>query len=135
LLREIGAMGKIVIVSSHILPELSDFCNKIGIIERGELLLWGDVGDILRKLQPAKILTIRCLDGAEKLAEWLNRQPEITSVEIVNSGVEATFIGDDEAQADLLRRIILDGHRIATFGETSMNLEDVFLQVTKGEVA
>ncbi|MFA0753515.1 MAG: hypothetical protein IMHGJWDQ_001291, partial [Candidatus Fervidibacter sp.] len=58
-----------------------------------------------------------------------------TSVEIVNSGVEATFIGDDEAQADLLRRIILDGHRIATFGETSMNLEDVFLQVTKGEVA
>jgi len=135
LLREIGAMGKIVIVSSHILPELSDFCNKIGIIEKGELLLWGDVDDILRQLQPAKILTIRCLDGADKLADWLSKQPEIVSVQFVNSTVEAQFVGDDETQAELLRRIILDGHRIATFSETTMNLEDVFLRVTKGEVA
>lgn len=135
LLKEIGAMGKIVIVSSHILPELSDFCNKIGIIEKGDLLLWGDVETILRQLQPAKLLTIRCLDGAEKLAEWLNRQPEIVNTQIVNGTVQAQFIGDDEAQAELLRRLILDGHRIATFTETTMDLEDVFLRVTKGEVA
>lgn len=135
LLREIGAMGKIVIVSSHILPELSDFCNKIGIIEKGELLLWGDVEDILRQLQPARLLTIRCLDGLEKLTEWLSKQPEIINVQVVNDTIEAQFVGDDEAQADLLRRIILDGLRIATFSETMMNLEDVFLRVTKGEVA
>ncbi|MGQ9728508.1 MAG: ABC transporter ATP-binding protein [Candidatus Fervidibacter sp.] len=68
LLKEIGAMGKIVIVSSHILPELSDFCNKIGIIEKGELLLWGDVDKIMRQLQLTKLLSIRCLDGVEELA-------------------------------------------------------------------
>jgi ABC-type uncharacterized transport system ATPase subunit len=80
-------------------------------------------------------LTIRCLDGADKLADWLSKQPEIVSVQVVNSTVEAQFVGDDETQAELLRRIILDGHRIATFSETTMNLEDVFLRVTKGEVA
>lgn len=135
ILREIGEMGKIVIVSSHILPELSDFCNKIGIIEKGDLLLWGDVDDILRQLQPARMLTIRCLDGAEHLAEWLSHQPEIISVQVVNTSVEAQFVGDDEAQADLLRRIITDGFRIAVFSETMMDLEDVFLRVTKGEVS
>lgn len=135
LLREIGAMGKIVIVSSHILPELSDFCNKIGIIEKGELLLWGNVEDILHQIQPTRLLTIRCLDGAKKLTEWLSKQPEIINVQVVNDTIEAQFVGDDEAQADLLRRIILDGHRIAIFSETMMSLEDVFLRVTKGEVA
>jgi ABC-2 type transport system ATP-binding protein len=76
--------------------------TKIGIIEKGDLLLWGDVETILRQLQPAKLLTIRCLDGAEKLAEWLNRQPEIVNTQIVNGTVQAQFIGDDEAQAELL---------------------------------
>ncbi len=135
LLKEIGAMGKIVIVSSHILPELSDFCNKIGIIEKGDLLLWGDVDDILRQLQPSRLLSIRCLDGAERLAQWLSRQPEVASVQIANSKVEAQFIGDDESQAQLLRRLITEGFKVATFSETTMDLEDVFLRVTKGEVA
>lgn len=135
LLKEIGAMGKIVIVSSHILPELSDFCNKIGIIEKGELLLWGDVDKILRQLQPTKLLSIRCLDGAEELSEWLSKQPEIINVQLTDKTVKAQFVGDDEAQAELLRRIVMDGHRIAAFTETNMNLEDVFLRVTKGEVA
>ena len=62
-------------------------------------------------------------------------QPEIVSTQIVNGAVQAQFVGDDEAQADLLRRLILDGHRIATFTEMTMDLEDVFLRVTKGEVA
>ncbi|MCS7254102.1 MAG: ABC transporter ATP-binding protein [Armatimonadota bacterium] len=135
LFKEIGAMGKIVIISSHILPELSDFCNKIGIIEKGELLLWGDVDNILRQLQPTKLLTIRCIENAETLAEWLSKQPEVINVQIADSIVKAQFIGNDEAQADLLRRIILDGHKIAAFNEAKMNLEDVFLKVTKGEVA
>ncbi|MCX7968406.1 MAG: DUF4162 domain-containing protein [Armatimonadetes bacterium] len=102
---------------------------------RAGVLLWGDVDDILRQLQPARLLTIRCLDGVEKLAEWLSKQPEIVNVQVVNSTVEAQFVGDDDAQAELLKRIILDGHRIAAFSETTMNLEDVFLRVTKGEVA
>lgn len=135
LLKEIGAMGKIVIVSSHILPELSDFCNKIGIIEKGELLLWGDIDKIMCQLQPTKLLSIRCLDGAEELADWLSKQPEVINVQLTDKTVKAQFVGNDEAQAELLRRIVMDGHRIAAFSETSMNLEDVFLRVTKGEVA
>ncbi|MCS7266376.1 MAG: ABC transporter ATP-binding protein, partial [Armatimonadetes bacterium] len=59
----------------------------------------------------------------------------IVNVKITNSTIEAQFAGNDDEQADLLRKIILDGHRIANFSETTMNLEDVFLQVTKGEVA
>lgn len=135
LIKEIGAMGKIVIVSSHILPELSEFCNKIGIIEKGELLLWGDVDDIMRQLQPARLLCIRCIDNADKLAEWLSEHPKVVNIQIVDTTVKVQFTGDDDEQADLLRQIVLNGHKIATFSEAEMNLEDIFLRVTKGEVA
>lgn len=135
LLKEIGAMGKIVIVSSHILPELADFCNKIGIIEKGELLLWGEVNDILSQLQPTRLIMVRVLDGPERLAEWLSGQPGISEVRFFNDRVEAQFTGDDRSQAELLRHLIKEGFQVVSFSETRMDLEDIFLRVTKGEVA
>jgi ABC-2 type transport system ATP-binding protein len=80
LIRELGAMGKIVLVSSHILPELADFCNKIGIIEKGELLVWGPVDEIIARLQPARVLQIRVLDDPEPLANYLESIPHISSL-------------------------------------------------------
>ncbi|MBI3923192.1 MAG: ABC transporter ATP-binding protein [Armatimonadetes bacterium] len=135
LLREIGAMGKVVIVSSHILPELADFCNKIGIIEKGEMLLTGNVDDILRQLQPARRLSIRCLDESERLMSWLGSASQISEVRSANGTVQAQFTGDDNSQAELLRQLIADGFRIVALTESSVDLEDVFMQVTKGEVS
>src|SRR6266700_2154094 len=62
LLKELKAMGKTIIVSSHILPELADFCNKIGIIEKGEMLISGDVTDIIRQLAGHHMLEVRIID-------------------------------------------------------------------------
>jgi ABC-2 type transport system ATP-binding protein len=62
LLKELKAMGKTIIISSHILPELADFCNKIGIIEKGEMLVAGDVNDIIRQVRQHHTLEIRVLD-------------------------------------------------------------------------
>src|SRR5437763_15571593 len=64
LLKELKAMGKTIIVSSHILPELADFCNKIGIIEKGEMIISGDVNDIIRQVSGAHTLEIRVLDDS-----------------------------------------------------------------------
>jgi len=61
LLKELKAMGKTIIISSHILPELSDFCNKIGIIEQGELIVSGDVEDIMRQVAGAQRLVIKVM--------------------------------------------------------------------------
>src|SRR5687768_10011774 len=62
LLKELRAMGKTIIVSSHILPELADFCNKIGIIEKGEMIVSGDVNDIIKQVREHHVLEVRILD-------------------------------------------------------------------------
>lgn len=70
LITELGRMGKIVIVSSHILPELADFCNTVGIIERGNLVACGSVSEITRQLQKSRIVTIRLLERAHEAASF-----------------------------------------------------------------
>ncbi len=135
LIRELGAMGKIVLVSSHILPELADFCNKIGIIEKGELLVWGPVEQIIAQLQPARVLQIRLLDDPEPLANYLEGDAHITHLALQNGCVEVHFTGGLEEQAELLARIVRDGFRVISLTETSLDLEDVFMQITRGEVS
>src|ERR1044071_8978507 len=62
LLKELKAMGKTIIISSHILPELADFCNKIGIIEKGQMIVAGDVGEIVKDVRERHVLEVKILD-------------------------------------------------------------------------
>jgi ABC-2 type transport system ATP-binding protein len=135
LIRELGAMGKIVLVSSHILPELADFCNKIGIIEKGELLVWGPVNSIVQQLQPTRIIELRVLGEMEPVVHCLKTDPNAADVKMLDGKIELHYHGDLEAQADLLSMLIRDGFRIASFTETSLDLEDVFMRVTQGVVS
>lgn len=135
LIRELGAMGKIVLVSSHILPELADFCNKIGIIEKGELLVWGPVNSIVQQLQPTHIIELRVLGEIEPVISRLQSDPNTADVKPLDGKIELHYHGDLEAQADLLTMLIRDGFRIASFTETSLDLEDVFMRVTQGVVS
>ncbi len=135
LIRELGAMGKIVLVSSHILPELADFCNKIGIIEKGELLVWGAVDEIVKQLQANRLIAIRPLDEPEKIIQRLERESLVHGVEVRNGSVVVHFAGGLEEQAELLSALVRDGYRLASFHEEALDLEDVFMQITKGEVS
>ncbi len=135
LIRELGAMGKIVLVSSHILPELADFCNKIGIIEKGELLVWGAVDEIVKQMQVTRHIAIHPVGEIEPLIQRLERCPYVHGVEPRNGHVLAHFAGGLEEQAELLSELIHEGFRIASFHEESLDLEDVFMQVTRGEVS
>ena len=140
LIQRLGELGKTVIVSSHILPELSDFCNKIGIMERGQLLVSGDVQTIVRQLQPARQLAISVLgDFGDRLR--LHKTLETTlHVEKVTADptderlLRVAYRGDLHDQADLLRALIADQHPVSSFAEEAMDLEDVFMRVTTGKV-
>jgi ABC-2 type transport system ATP-binding protein len=140
LIARLGSLGKTIIVSSHILPELADFCNKIGIMERGKLLVFGDVKNIVRQLQPASqlIISVRDEDTAlVRLRDALREDPEVDKVTLSEDKpftLQVAYQGDTAAQADLLKRLILEGHPICSFAETAMDLEDVFLRVTTGKV-
>ena len=131
LIIELGRMGKTIIVSSHILPELADFCNKIGIIEKGKLLVSGDVGSIIRQLQPNRQITIQTLGSAQGLHGALEAFPGAAQIRCEGNTAQFTFQGELEELAEMLRALIAQGHRIYSFAEAAMDLEEVFMRVTK----
>ncbi len=133
LIAELGRMGKIVIVSSHILPELADFCNTVGIIERGELLAFGPVSKIVTEMQPHRVLAVQVLGAAADFVGPIADMPNVLSAVAVGEGdLRVEFSGDLEAQADFLAKLVGKGMRVATFREDSADLEDVFLKLTTG---
>lgn len=133
LIAELGRMNKIVIVSSHILPELADFCNTVGIIERGEMLAFGPVKDIVRQLQAGRMLEVHLCGQGREAGAFLQEQLHVDSVEVHGEeSVRFAFHGTHEEQAELLKALVGRGHLIYEFREEQADLEDVFMQLTTG---
>jgi ABC-2 type transport system ATP-binding protein len=135
LLKELRNMGKTILVSSHILPELADICNKIGIIERGKLLFDGDVQSAIRQVRQHTVLNIAVADGRNEHAKnRLQGHSDILAVELRdnNETLHVTLndgIHDGSFIADIL---VKDGFRLKMLKEEEIDLEDVFMGITKG---
>src|SRR6187399_596649 len=84
LLKELRSMGKTILVSSHILPELADICNKIGIIEQGVLLVNGAVVDVMKQVRTDIVLNVAVADRLTDAANLLEGQPEVESIQDKN---------------------------------------------------
>lgn len=132
ILKELKMMGKTIIISSHILPELAEMVDEIGVIENGTLIANGKVKDIQNRMQVNRVLHIRLLDPSQELVEELKDEPCVTMVLDDEKGIHVHFNGQDEEQSHLLQRLMSKGHQIISFNEVESNLEDVFLEITKG---
>ena len=132
LLKTLQGMGKTILISSHILSELGDMCNKIGIIEHGTLLAAGDFRDILNTLKQEREVRIEVLEGEDAATRILEATPGVTSLE--RSGSEFNFVSqlDRVALAGLNTALVTGGVKVLSFSQHEGTLEDVFLQVTKG---
>jgi ABC-2 type transport system ATP-binding protein len=135
LLKELRSMGKTILVSSHILPELADICNKIGIVEKGKLLFDGDVQAAIRQVRQRTVMIVTVggdgrnaaakvrLDGHPDVAEIVVRDDDTLLVTLNDAVTDGSFI------ADIL---VKDGFRLKTLKEEEVDLEDVFMAITKG---
>lgn len=132
LLKTLQGMGKTVLISSHILSELGDMCNKIGIIEHGKLLAAGDYRDILATIQQEREIRLDLHEGADIAEKILSETPGISNID--RSGDEfhmESTLGRAEL-AELTSRLTASGAKIVFFEQQQGTLEDVFLHVTKG---
>lgn len=135
LLNELKGMGKTILVSSHILSELADFCTMIGIIERGKLLAAGSINDIQRQLRSHRVLKVRVLDNStDAAAQILKDDRGIRQVESYDHTITAEFSGEETDMAELLRRLVESGIQVHSFAEEDLSLEEVFMMITKGIV-
>lgn len=130
----LAAEGKTILISSHILTELAEMCDAVGIIEQGRLLATGSVEEIQRQRQSHRELTIRVLCGAAEAAELLGRRDDCSQVHVDGDLVRTEFSGDIESQAEVVRELVQAGLQVAELTARTKSLEDVFLQVTEGIV-
>ena len=138
LLRELGRMGKTVLISSHILSELAEMCDAVGIIERGKLLASGRVEEIARAASADKLLHVQLLQMDEQTVQdasaALKAYSGVNDVFETENGLEVVFTGDNNATSGLLRHLVEQNVPLLSFAEATSNLEEIFLKVTKGQV-
>jgi ABC-2 type transport system ATP-binding protein len=132
LLKELRTMGKTILVSSHILPELADICNKIGIIEQGCLLVNGEVTEVMKQVRTDIVLNIAVSERMTDAANLLENQPEVDNVQDKN-GVLVVKLNEGINQYSFLaNRLIEQGYELTLFKEDEINLETAFMHLTKG---
>ncbi|HTI52213.1 MAG TPA: ABC transporter ATP-binding protein [Planctomycetaceae bacterium] len=130
-------LKKTILISSHILTELSEICDSAAIIEAGKILACGTVSEILETLKhrrgrSAAILTLRVLRNAEALERLLLQQPFVSTVGLAGDSASFYFDGDDAQRARLLKHLVDQGVEIIEFSGKTENLEDAFMAITEG---
>jgi ABC-2 type transport system ATP-binding protein len=130
LLKQLHAMGRTILISSHILTEMADFCTSIGILEEGRLLASGRVADILQQLQPGLRLEIEVATGQAQLVDILKKHAGVKRVEAVNGQVHCHWSAGREALPELHRRLVQEGIGLVSFALKTDNLEDIYMKVS-----
>ena len=135
LLKELRKLGKTIMVSSHILPELADVCNKVGIIEKGKLLVSAEVDEVMRQVRRQPVLSIKVAGDPEAAAKLIEQHEMVERVDIEDGQLLATLVEGTEDYSELPTILIQAGHKLTCFKEDEINLETAFMHLTKGITA
>ncbi len=136
LVRALAESGKAILISSHILAELGEMCSSVVIIERGVLVGKGTVEHLANTGRPTQRLLVRALTPPpEALVRMLLELPGVTDAQIRGDRCTADVTVGSDAAADVLTALVQRGVRVAEFRQDQIGLEDVFMKVTRGDVA
>lgn len=132
LIKRLRDMGKTIMVSSHILPELADICNKIGIIEVGELKVNERVDEVLERLREQPVLRVAVDDKLDEAGKMIDAMKTVEKVQRQNGQLLVTLNKGVTDYSDLPSAIIEAGYKLTMFAEDEINLETAFMKLTKG---
>ncbi len=131
ILRSLKDMGKTIIISSHILPELAELCTTIGIIEKGSFVIKGTVEEIMLNVYNSRPLKIKVLSKLEEAAAILKEIPKVDRISAEGSTLTVAYSGTEEEMSKLLSILISKNISVVSFGQSEGNLEEIFMKVTE----
>lgn len=139
-LKNLGAMGKTIIISSHILPELAEMCTSIGIMEHGQLIVSGKVDEIMQKSTGVQPIRIKAEapdyedeeEARDYIVKILKEYPEVTKVNFTEEEILVSFNGDEKEAALMLKTLFDRNILVSQFYREKEDLESLFLEITGG---
>jgi ABC-2 type transport system ATP-binding protein len=136
-LKELAARGKTVLISSHILAEMSEFCTAVAIMERGRMVLSGTIAEVQERIMGGSVLLIEVLgDASARALEAIVASDTLAgSVERVNGAFAIPYRGDADAASALLAALVQGGVKVASFTRRREGLEEIFLKVGARELS
>ncbi|MCG7317368.1 ABC transporter ATP-binding protein [Brevibacillus laterosporus] len=132
ILKKLQGMGKTILISSHILPELAELCDEIGVIEKGQLIANGAVNEVSTETRGISIMQVKTLGNVELAEQILHASPFVKRLDNKNSHFRFHFTGTPEEKVILLQQLIQANIPVTHFADSQENLEDVFLAITEG---
>lgn len=132
ILKHLRQMGKTILISSHILPELSELCDEIGVIERGRLIACGSVDEVSLTQRGISVMMVKVVTDVEQAQRVLASSGYVKRLDHKNDHFRFQFTGTEMDKAELLFSLVRTGIKVTFFGESKENLEDVFLAITEG---
>jgi ABC-2 type transport system ATP-binding protein len=134
-IKHLGESGKTIMVSSHILPELADMCNKIGIIEKGVLEHSAEVTRIIEMVRPQVVLQVAVAGDQQPAARLLEQHPNVARIELTDGHISVTLREGVKDYSDFASVLVSAGHKLTLLREDELNLETAFMALTKGLTA
>ncbi len=137
LLKELHRMGKTILISSHILLELADFCTKVGVIEKGQMVFTGTVREILQRAKVGSVVHVGVAGKAAQALEVVRQIPGVLEAQIEETDANLLRLTLEPSQADpslIARKVLAAGFNLTRLEEEKINLETAFMRLTKGLV-
>ena len=133
ILKNLKKLGKTICISSHILPELAEVCDEIGVLHEGKLIASGNISEIQAQLQGEKWITLQAVSDLQLAEQFFLAQPNVSNVSLqkLNQTLTFAFNGGDIDQANLLKAAVEATIQITSFEVQKKNLEDVFMVITE----
>jgi ABC-2 type transport system ATP-binding protein len=135
ILRRLSAEGKTILISSHILAEMNEFCTSVAIMERGQLVISGRIDEVNARIMGDTSLSVEIIGDPELFLRLIAEDGRAGPVERKGSALEFRFRGDSEAASDLLTKLVGAGVRVSSFARRKDNLEELFLKVGARELS
>ncbi len=135
ILKRLASEGKTILISSHILAEMNEFCTSVAIMEQGELVVSGRIEEVNARIMGDSVLSVEVLGAVEVFERIIADDPRAGPVQRVGNAMEFRYRGDADAASELLARLVGSGVRVASFARRKDNLEELFLKVGARELS
>lgn len=133
ILLELNNMGKTILISSHILPEISEISNYIGVIEKGKIIFSGNVNETINKFYKYKRVKLEVINDTDKAIKVLNTIKNINNIDIKGNTINFEIDGDKEILNYIIVKLIESEVKVVEFSEIKGRLEDIFIKLTEGD--